>query len=108
MELHCVEFGSASTDTTPVMVRKSTAVQFQPMTPRIRKEMMDNQIANNKLLTEQEKPTKPIKEPPVDCCGVMYSRVAAGQPAWAITVWVEESYEEIKFKMGLTNDRQDT
>lgn len=92
IELHALEFGSDQTATTPMMIRISEIMQIQPMTGRIRKQMMAQQREG------------PITEPPINCCGVMTSRVAPGQPQWAISYWVEESYEEIKVMLGL-NER---
>lgn len=99
IEVHALEFNSNEKENTPVMVRVSEILTFQPMSKRVRADMMKEQ---GEALDDGS--YRGVTEPPVNCCGIMLKRtVHQNQPFYVINLWVEESYEEIKYKLHLTS-----
>lgn len=101
IELHCIEFGSDDSTATPVTYRKSEITSFQPFTNRMRQNLMDQQTANNEKRAQEGYQPLPIKEMPANCASVMLKRVMPGHQVHALTLHVEESYDEIKYILGL-------
>ena len=99
IELNCVEFGSDDTEATPITICVSEILSFQPITPRIRKQTMAQQVAFNVKREEKGEPLEPIKEMSANSSTIMLKRLSPGQPYFALNLFVGESYEEIKFKL---------
>ncbi len=99
IELNCVEFGSDDVETTPMTICVNEILSFQPVTPRIRKQLMTQQLELNVKREAEGKPLEPIKEVSANSASLMLKRLSPGQPYFSLNMFVEESYEEIKFKL---------